>query len=141
MSWAGPHLALLNRLVYFPCWVGLSTADVQSKVAETLIILLTCSTASTTPLDLDFALLPALQLAEGGKARDRRTGYRYLIERLPLGHELGLMLINTVRKDLASGSASHVLMALHTICALPGAELAPAVQPLLVEKRLIEHDV
>lgn len=51
------------------------------------------------------------------------------------------MLINTIRKDLASTSVSHILMALHAICGLPGDELAPAVEGLLVEKRLTEHDV
>lgn len=51
------------------------------------------------------------------------------------------MLINTVRKDLASARPAHVLMALHAICGLPGEELAPAVAPMLREKRLLEHEL
>lgn len=95
---------------------------------------------STVPLDTDFALVPALKLAEGGRSH-RRTGYRFLVERLPPGHELALMLINTVRKDLASSNPAHILMALGAICHLPSAELAPAVLPLLGERRLLEHDM
>ncbi|BEI86731.1 hypothetical protein CcaverHIS002_0700770 [Cutaneotrichosporon cavernicola] len=112
----------------------------NSKTAETLIILLTCTTVSTIPLDTDFALVPALKLAESGKSH-RRTGYRFLIERLPEGHELALMLINTVRKDLASSNPAHILMALGAICHLPSDELAPAVLPLLNERRLVEHEL
>ncbi|CAK9784742.1 hypothetical protein CC85DRAFT_330882 [Cutaneotrichosporon oleaginosum] len=110
----------------------------NSKIAETLIILLTCTTASTVPVDTDFALVPALKLAEAGAAH-RRTGYRFLIERLR-GHDVALLLINTVRKDLASTSPPHILMALAATIALPSTELAPAVLPLL-GPRLLEHDM
>ena len=69
--------------------------------------------------DLTFALVPALQLAEGGKSsKERRigqpstphlvhqsladvgfdVGYLYLCESLPRDHELRLMFINTIRK-------------------------------------------
>ncbi|EJT48745.1 hypothetical protein A1Q1_02290 [Trichosporon asahii var. asahii CBS 2479] len=90
-----------------------SLADVQpspARVADTLIILLHCSSLATCTLDTDFALLPALKLGEGGGGmRERRLGYRYLIERMPPGHELGLLLVNTVRKcglDIADGRAN-----------------------------------
>jgi AP-4 complex subunit epsilon-1 len=80
-------------------------------------------------------------------------GYLYLAERLPPGHELHLMLINTIRKvslrvylpadtqDLASTSEAHILAALHVIAHLPSPDLAPAVVPLLTSKRLLEHPV
>ena len=65
---------------------------------------------------MEFALVSALQLAEGGKnIKERRlgtldisiilhiylmseVGYRYLMEMLPRHHELGLLMINTIRK-------------------------------------------
>jgi hypothetical protein len=64
------------------------------------------------------------------------------------------MLVNTIRKvipyilfviadtyqDLASYEHAHILAALHAIVHLPGHDLAPAVVPLLVSKRLLEHD-
>lgn len=52
-----------------------SQLTAQSRVADTLIILLHCATVTHTPLDLDFALVPALKLAEGGRnMRERRMG-------------------------------------------------------------------
>lgn len=53
-------------------------ADTQpspARVAETLIILLHCASLAYCVLDLEFALVPALKLAEGGGSmRERRLG-------------------------------------------------------------------
>ncbi|OCF33953.1 hypothetical protein I316_04299 [Kwoniella heveanensis BCC8398] len=116
---------------------GLSTA----KIAVTLIVLLHCSMLRhRTDNDIEIALVYALQLAEGGRTlSERRIGYLYLVERLPHGHELGLLLINTIRKDLSSTSPSHILLALHSIIKLPFTDLAPAVTPLLTSKVLLKH--
>ncbi|KAK4686473.1 hypothetical protein P7C73_g3652, partial [Tremellales sp. Uapishka_1] len=113
----------------------------MSKIAETLLILLNIAMIRTR-LDesLEFALVPALQLAEGGKnVRDRRIGYLYLVESLPRGHELELMLINTIRKDLSSSTLSHVFLALNTIIKMPSSDLGPAVTPLLCSRTLLKH--
>lgn len=63
-----------------------SLADVQpspARVADTLIILLHCSSLATCTLDTDFALLPALKLGEGGGGmRERRLG-ELLLPQLP----------------------------------------------------------
>ena len=81
------------------------------------------------------------------------SGYLFLCERLPRGHELELMLINTIRKvrptyhqwqsldtqDLSSASPKDILLALHAIVHLPSSDLAPAVQPLLSSKTLLRH--
>ncbi|KAL1407959.1 hypothetical protein Q8F55_004756 [Vanrija albida] len=124
------------------CRALLASGPRQSRVADTLIILLHCATVTHTALDLDFALVHALHLAEGGNSmRERRLGYLFLTECLPPGHELHLLLVNTIRKDLASDNVSHVLAALHAIAHLPGPDLAPAVVPLLTSKRLLEHEV
>ncbi|WVF70367.1 hypothetical protein IAT40_005157 [Kwoniella sp. CBS 6097] len=113
----------------------------MGKIADTLIVLLHCSMLRhRTDDDLEFALLYALQLAEGGRTiGERRIGYLYLVERLRPGHELGLLLINTLRKDLSSSTPSHILLALHTIVKLPSMDLAPAVTPLLTSKVLLKH--
>ncbi|KAL7420714.1 hypothetical protein Q5752_004665 [Cryptotrichosporon argae] len=105
---------------------------VAARPAESLLVLLYCAVVAHTPLDLDFALVPALDLAEGGKTlRDRRVGYTFLAEHLPPAHELHLLLVNTVRKDLQSTHTPDVLAALGAIVHLPSADLAPAVRPLL----------
>ncbi|WVQ81698.1 hypothetical protein IAT38_003823 [Cryptococcus sp. DSM 104549] len=114
-----------------------------AKTAEILVILLHCAMIRhRTDDDLEFALVPALQLAEaGGSVAERRVGYLFLAERLPRQHELHLMLINTLRKDLTSTSPSHILLALHTIAKLPSQDLAPAVIPILTSKPLLRHKV
>jgi hypothetical protein len=92
-------------------------------MAETLLVLLHCSVVSRMP-NMEFALVPALQLAEGGRKIGARRigkcmwirassvffslrilgneltaiGYLYLCEMMPIEHELRLMLVNTIRK-------------------------------------------
>ncbi|KAK8846534.1 hypothetical protein IAR55_005620 [Kwoniella newhampshirensis] len=114
-----------------------------TKIAETVLILLHCAMLRhDSHEDLDFALVHAIHLAEGGKSiAERRIGYLYLVERLPLEHELQLLLINTIRKDLASSAPSHILLALHAIVQLPSHDLGPAVTPLLTAKALLRHKV
>nr|KIR84226.1 hypothetical protein I308_05641 [Cryptococcus tetragattii IND107] len=113
----------------------------QTRVAENLIVILHCSMLRhNVDDDLDFALIPALKLAESGKTiQERRIGYLFLVERLPPNHELQLLLINTIRKDLSSGQPANILLALHTIVKLPFHDLAPAVTPLLISKPLLRH--
>nr|XP_019008999.1 uncharacterized protein I206_06687 [Kwoniella pini CBS 10737]OCF47780.1 hypothetical protein I206_06687 [Kwoniella pini CBS 10737] len=113
-----------------------------SKLRDTLIILLHCQMLRhRTEDNIEFAFVPALQLAEGGHTlAERRTGYLYLVERLPKKHELNLLLINTIRKDLSSTSSSCVLLALQTIAKIPSTDLAPAVIPLLTSKSLLKHN-
>ncbi|WVR04238.1 hypothetical protein IAU60_001238 [Kwoniella sp. DSM 27419] len=115
----------------------------MGKIADTLIILLHCSMLRhRTDDSVEFGLVAALQLAEGGRnVAEKRIGYMYLAERLPADHELGLLLINTIRKDLASASPAHTLLALHTICKLPSSDLGPAVIPLLTSRTLLKHKV
>jgi len=48
------------------------TAKEKSKISETLVVLLHCSMMGGTAHKLDWALMPALQLAEGGKTVDER---------------------------------------------------------------------
>ncbi|WVQ68705.1 uncharacterized protein L199_006914 [Kwoniella botswanensis] len=115
----------------------------MSKIADTLVILLHClMLRHRTEEDAEFALVLALQLAEGGRTiAERRMGYLYLAESLPKGHELNLLVINTIRKDLSSSTPSHILLALQTIAKIPSEDLAPAVIPLLTTKSLLRHKI
>lgn len=97
----------------------------QTRVAENLIVILHCSMLRhNVDDDLDFALIPALKLAESGKTiQERRigrclfcgyswlnafgAGYLFLVERLPPDHELQLLLINTIRKVCPLFSAAQ----------------------------------
>ncbi|TYJ54240.1 hypothetical protein B9479_005084 [Cryptococcus floricola] len=112
-----------------------------SRVAETLITVLHCTALRhDCSDDLEFVLIPALKLAEGGKSvQEKRIGYLYLTENLPRDHELHLLLINTIRKDLSSTKEAHVLLALQAIVKLSSRDLGPAVTPILISKALIRH--
>ncbi|ODO01938.1 hypothetical protein L198_02668 [Cryptococcus wingfieldii CBS 7118] len=112
-----------------------------SRVAETLITVLHCTALRhDCSDDLEFVLIPALKLAEGGKSvQEKRIGYLYLTENLPRDHELHLLLINTIRKDLSSTKEAHVLLALQAIVKLSSRDLGPAVTPILISRALIRH--
>ncbi|WRT65256.1 uncharacterized protein IL334_002199 [Kwoniella shivajii] len=118
-----------------------SKGQSTSKISDTLIVLLHCQILRHRVEDnVEFALVSALQLAEGGRSlSERRIGYLYLVESLPKGHELNLLLINTIRKDLSSSTTSHILLALQTIIKIPSTDLGPAVIPLLTSKHLWRH--
>ncbi|GFZ48929.1 hypothetical protein JCM24511_06678 [Saitozyma sp. JCM 24511] len=134
------HSAIAAELDRCKRVLGVSNQS-TSKVAETLVVLLHITVLQREVADgLEWALVPALQLAAGGRSlKERRIGYLFLSERLPPNHELGLLLINTIRKDLTSSTPSHVLLALHTIVKLPSHDLSPAVTPILASKPLLKH--
>ncbi|KAF9474581.1 ARM repeat-containing protein [Pholiota conissans] len=113
------------------------------KCKEYLIILLYCSTSVTTgflPADaFDFAFHHAINLAETGrKVEDKRIGYLFCAEVMPLDHELRIMLINTLRKDLESDDAPHICLALDNLISSPTEDVIPAVQSRLHD--LLSHD-
>lgn len=99
---------------------------------ECLIILLYCLTIvdGSTPLHaFDFALPHAIGLAEAGpKMEQKRIGYLYCSEVMHQNHELLLMLVNTLRKDLEHDNVARVCLALDVIVKLPNKDLVPAVQ-------------
>ena len=49
-------------------------------------------------------------------------------------HELILLLVNTIQRDLSSTNMLHNCMALSAVCKLIGSEMVPAVLPLVEEK-------
>ncbi|KIJ67872.1 hypothetical protein HYDPIDRAFT_185857 [Hydnomerulius pinastri MD-312] len=108
---------------------------------ECLVLLLYCATALTTtaPGDLSFAFPHALNLAELGQSlMDKKIGYSFCAELMPPNHELQLMLVNTLRKDLESTSVMRIRLALHVLIQLPNEDVVPAVQPRL--ERLLRHN-
>ncbi|KAI0636737.1 ARM repeat-containing protein [Trametes polyzona] len=108
---------------------------------EYLILLLYCAMTVNpgTHVDLEFALPHAINLAEAGQTvQDKRTGYLFCAEVMPPEHELQLMLVNSIRKDLESPSIPRICLALDTLIQSPSRDVIPAVQSRLHD--LLSHD-
>ncbi|KAI5124394.1 hypothetical protein M0805_008279 [Coniferiporia weirii] len=114
-----------------------STAELRKD----LIVLLYClnsSADSVRPVSLAFALPSAVHLAEAGmKTSEKHVGYLFCSEVMARGHELELMLVNTVRKDLTSSSNARMALALEYLISSPSIDIVPAVQTRCVE--LLSH--
>ncbi|PPQ98452.1 hypothetical protein CVT24_004131 [Panaeolus cyanescens] len=109
----------------------------NAKTKECLLILLYCSLACSPGVlpstAFTFAFFPAINLAERGRTLDdKRIGYRFCIELMPLEHEAGLML------DLESSEIPYICLALDSLLALPTEHMIAAVQDRL--NQLIDHD-
>ncbi|KIK97374.1 hypothetical protein PAXRUDRAFT_31834 [Paxillus rubicundulus Ve08.2h10] len=107
---------------------------------ECLILLLYCTMSLTTmgPGDLDFAFPHAVNLAELGQSlMDKKIGYIFCVELIPPNHELQLMLVNTLRKDLESSSAARICFALDALTKVPNEDVIPAVEAHL--QSLLRH--
>ncbi|KAI6125691.1 armadillo-type protein [Pisolithus croceorrhizus] len=101
---------------------------------ESLVLLLYCATAlnAAPPGDLSFAYHHAMNLAElGGSILDKRIGYTFCLQMMPPNHELHLMLVNTLRKDLESTSIGRICLALEVLIQIRNKDVAPAVQTRL----------
>ncbi|KAF5321369.1 hypothetical protein D9619_001522 [Psilocybe cf. subviscida] len=114
------------------------------KCKECLVILLYCANLVTSGYlrdnAFDFAFHHAINLAESGKkVEDKRIGYLFCSEVMPLNHEMRLMLINTLRKDLESDDDAHICLALDNLIASPTEDVIPAVQSRLHD--LLSHDI
>uniref|UniRef100_A0A8H7Y844 Clathrin/coatomer adaptor adaptin-like N-terminal domain-containing protein n=1 Tax=Psilocybe cubensis TaxID=181762 RepID=A0A8H7Y844_PSICU len=113
------------------------------KCKECLVILLYCASAVTPGFlakdAFDFAFSHAINLIEvSTKIEDKRLGYLFCSEVMPLDHAFRLMLINTLRKDLESEDILHICLALDNLITSPNEDIIPAVQPRLYE--LISHN-
>ncbi|KAL1944674.1 hypothetical protein VTO73DRAFT_3104 [Trametes versicolor] len=108
---------------------------------EYLILLLYCAMTVNpgTHVDLEFALPHAINLAEAGKTvQDKRTGYLFCAEVMPPEHELQLMLVNSIRKDLESAEVPRICLALDILIQSPSKDVIPAVQSRLHD--LLSHN-
>ncbi|KAI0362383.1 ARM repeat-containing protein [Trametes cingulata] len=113
----------------------------MKQCKESLILLLYCSMSvhPGTHVDLDFALPHAINLAEAGQSiQDKRTGYLFCAEIMPPEHELQLMLVNSIRKDLESSTVPRICLALDTLIQSPSKDVIPAVQSRLHD--LLSHN-
>ncbi|KAI0028372.1 armadillo-type protein [Vararia minispora EC-137] len=116
---------------------GLST---QKKCREALVVLFYCATAAASlrAADVAFALPHAVALAEAGASiTEQRVGYMFCTAVMPPDHEMRLMLVNTLRKDLYAHSVARIALALDFLVQSPDADTVPAVQARLHD--LLSH--
>ncbi|XP_051918299.1 AP-4 complex subunit epsilon-1 isoform X2 [Hippocampus zosterae] len=81
-----------------------------------------------------FCYIHAIKLAQQGTALDKRVGYLAVALFLNESHELLLLLVNTVLKDLQSTNLIEVCMALTIVSQLFPKDMIPAILPLVEEK-------
>ncbi|SCN22729.1 AP-4 complex subunit epsilon, putative [Plasmodium berghei] len=87
--------------------------------------------------DASFAYIHAVKLAHEKNILCKRTGYLSCNLFLNKDHELMLLLINTIQKDLKSDNHLEVWAALNCVCKLLNSEMIPAIFPII--KNLLNH--
>ncbi|XP_060031698.1 AP-4 complex subunit epsilon-1 [Erinaceus europaeus] len=84
--------------------------------------------------DASFGHIHAIKLAQQGNLLEKRVGYLAVSLFLHENHELLLLLVNTVVKDLQSTNLIEVCMALTVVSQIFPREMIPAVLPLIEDK-------
>ncbi|MBN3291347.1 AP4E1 protein, partial [Polypterus senegalus] len=84
--------------------------------------------------DTSFGYIHAIKLAQQGSLLEKRVGYLAVSLFLNENHELLLLLVNTVLKDLQSTNLVEVCMALTIASQIFPKDMIPAVLPLVEEK-------
>ncbi|XP_062061895.1 AP-4 complex subunit epsilon-1 [Lepus europaeus] len=84
--------------------------------------------------DASFGYIHAIKLAQQGNLLEKRVGYLAVSLFLHESHELLLLLVNTVVKDLQSTNLIEVCMALTIVSQIFPREMIPAVLPLIEDK-------
>ncbi|KAF7656336.1 hypothetical protein LDENG_00042760 [Lucifuga dentata] len=84
--------------------------------------------------EASFSYIHAIKLAQQGSGLDKRVGYLSVSLFLNESHELLLLLVNTVLKDLQSTNLIEVCMALTVVSQMFPKDMIPAILPLVEEK-------
>lgn len=84
--------------------------------------------------DASFTYIHAIKLAQQGGVLEKRVGYLAVSLFLSEGHELLLLLVNTVLKDLQSTNLIEACMALTVVAQVFPKDMIPAVLPLVEDK-------
>ncbi|CDO64101.1 AP-4 complex subunit epsilon, putative [Plasmodium reichenowi] len=87
--------------------------------------------------DASFAHIHAVKLAHEKNILCKRTGYLSCNLFLHKDHELMLLLINTIQKDLKSDNYLEIWAALSCVCKLLNNEMIPAIFPVIQD--LLNH--
>lgn len=82
---------------------------------------------------VDFSIIYAIMASQSGETvGDKRVGYLACTLFLENDHELGIMLINTLQRDLKSHNYLDKCAALNAICYLQHSEMLDSVLDLVV---------
>ncbi|KAJ4748562.1 AP-1 complex subunit gamma [Rhynchospora pubera] len=87
--------------------------------------------------DASFGYIHAVKMAHDDNIMLKRTGYLTVALFLDDGHDLIILIVNTIQKDLRSDNYLVVCAALVAVCKLINEETIPAVLPQVVE--LLNH--
>ncbi|XP_072421192.1 AP-4 complex subunit epsilon-1 isoform X1 [Chiloscyllium punctatum] len=101
------------------------------QMRECLVRLIYCEMLG---YEASFGYIHAIKLAQQGSLMEKRVGYLAVSLFLNESHQLLLLLVNTVLKDLQSTNLLEVCMALTVASQLFPPEMIPAVLPLVEEK-------
>ncbi|XP_068168108.1 AP-4 complex subunit epsilon-1 [Antennarius striatus] len=84
--------------------------------------------------ETSFSYIHAIKLAQQGTALEKRVGYLTVSLFLNENHELLVLLVNTVLKDLQSTNLIEVCMALTAVSQMFPKDMIPAILPLVEDK-------
>lgn len=87
--------------------------------------------------DASFGYIHAVKMTHDDNLLSKRTGYLAVTLFLNDDHDLIILIVNTIQKDLKSDNYLVVCAALNAVCRLINEETIPAVLPLVVE--LLSH--
>ncbi|KAK4795513.1 hypothetical protein SAY86_027839 [Trapa natans] len=83
--------------------------------------------------DASFGYIHAVKMAHDENLLHKRTGYLAVTLFLNEDHDLIILIVNTIQKDLKSDNYLVVFSALNAVCRLINEETIPAVLPQVVE--------
>ncbi|KAK1270187.1 AP-4 complex subunit epsilon [Acorus gramineus] len=83
--------------------------------------------------DASFGYIHSVKLAHDEFLPSKRTGYLAVTLFLDEGHDLIILIVNTIQKDLRSDNYLVVCAALTAVCRLINEETIPAILPQVVE--------
>ncbi|XP_068595563.1 AP-4 complex subunit epsilon-1 [Brachionichthys hirsutus] len=84
--------------------------------------------------EASFSYIHAIKLTQQGTALEKRVGYLAVSLFLNENHELLVLLVNTVLKDLQSTNLIEVCMALTAVSQMFPKDMIPAILPLVEDK-------
>eukprot|EP00051_Salpingoeca_urceolata_P028400 m.486657 g.486657 ORF g.486657 m.486657 type:complete len:1260 (-) comp24542_c0_seq1:51-3830(-) len=101
------------------------------QMKEYLIRLMYCEMLGH---EVPFGYIHAVKFAQHTTLMEKRVGYLAVSVLLHENHELILLLVNTIQRDLKSTNVVEICMALTAICRLINEDMIPALLPMVEAK-------
>ncbi|XP_015753041.1 PREDICTED: AP-4 complex subunit epsilon-1-like [Acropora digitifera] len=117
----------------------LTQRDLSKKeMRENLVRLIYCQMLGH---DVSSGYVEAIKFAEQQSTLDKRVGYLAASLFLHEDHELIVLLINTLQKDLKSANVMEVCCALTVVCKLINKDMMPALLPQVLQLLQSKRDI